>query len=417
MNMKIRVRRFLIPLLAALGLIFVFLTGVAADRYFLAGPDPQDPAASVPNFPLVQEAWDMINRVYVDRSALQSKALTYGAISGMVNALGDTGHSTFLTPEMVRDEKSFMQGEYVGVGIQIEMKNGQVVIVAPLDNSPAERAGVRPGEQIVKVNGESTAEATIDQVVQHIVGPAGTSVVLTLFDPRSQSTTDVTLTRARIAVENVSWQPIPGFPYADIRIAAFSSGVSRELENALQQIQAQKYAGAILDLRNDPGGELAEAVGVASQFLKAGNVLLEKDSKGVTHAIPIRPDGAALSIPLVVLINGGTASAAEIVAGAIQDAKRAPLVGETTFGTGTVLQLFRLSDGSELMLATREWLTPLGRTIWHKGIAPDISLVLPTGADLVTPQLMKQMTEAQMKSNGDLQVLKAIDLLSKPAGS
>jgi carboxyl-terminal processing protease len=394
-----------------LAVLLTFSAGAATER-LLASADPPAPALE-PDFSLIREAWDTINKVFVDRPALQSKALTYGAVSGMVDALGDTGHSAFLTPDMVKQERSFIRGRYVGVGLEIEMKLGQVTIVAPLDNSPAFAAGLHSGEVIVKVDGSSVSGLPLDQVVQRIIGPAGTPVILTILDPVSHQSFDVTLKRAEITVTNVSWQPVPGYAVADLRIGAFSAGVAKAVTEALTEIQRESFAGIILDLRNDPGGELEEAVGAASQFLQGGNVLLEKNSDGEVNADRVLPGGVATSIPLVVLINGGTASGAEIVAGALQDGRRAPLVGETTFGTGTVLQYFKLSDDSELLLAVKEWLTPLGRTIWHKGIVPDLAVVLPPEADMVTPGVLKGMTAAAFQASGDVQLRTGVETLMK----
>ena len=293
-----------------------FVGGAAADRAFRAGRAPGDPPVQGegPNFSLIRQAWDIINREYVDRSAVSSKPLTTGAITGMVDSLGDTGHSAYLTRSMVEEERSLMSGEYVGVGLEITEKNDHVVIVAPLDGSPAIKAGLRAGEQILKVNGRGVAGLDIGQVVDLIVGPAGSIVVLSIFDPATSSIAEVPLRRAHIRIDNVSWQPVPGTPFADLRVAAFGAGVAKEVRGALQQIEAAKLKGILLDLRNNPGGELAEAVGVASQFLSGGDVLLEKDAKGGISHDAVRQRGPATALPLVVLINEGTASGAEIVA-------------------------------------------------------------------------------------------------------
>ena len=413
-HMPRAVLRFLIPSIAA---VAAFCAGGLIDRVVLAHPHPRDPApqASPPDFALIRQAWDIIDREYVDRPALQSGSLTDGAISGMVDALGDTGHSVYLTPQMVREERSLMRGEYVGVGLEIEPKNDGVQIVAPLDNSPAIAAGLHAGEQILKVNGDSVAGMNIARVVDLIVGPAGTSVTLGIFDPSTQKTFDVTLSRTRIRLDNVSWSPIPGTQFADLRIAALNIGVSKEVKAALRDIEMQGLRGAVLDLRNDPGGELDEAIGVASEFLRGGDVLLEKDSHGTITHDGVRSGGTARDFPLAVLVDAGTASGAEIVAGALQDAKRASIIGETTFGTGTVLSDFRLSDGSALQLAVREWLTPSGRSIWHKGVPPDIPVPLPAAAVLVTPASLKGLSRKTLDSGSDQQMKKALEVLEHAA--
>jgi carboxyl-terminal processing protease len=270
---------------------------------------------------------------------------------------------------------------------------------------------LRPGDIIAKVDGRDITGLPLEQVVGMILGPTGTSVTLTIMNPDNGQTRDVTLVRARIAVQNVTWHQLPGTTIAHVRIAAFSQGVNKDLQKALSEVRAQGMTGIILDLRSDPGGLLDEVVGVASQFLKSGNVLLEKDAQGNTTPVPVQSVGAVTDLPMVVLTNGGTASAAEILAGALQDAHRATLEGETTFGTGTVLSQFRLSDGSALLLATEEWLTPAGRVIWHHGISPDVTVSLPLDASPLLPEGESGMTAAQLKTSSDGQLLRALDLL------
>jgi carboxyl-terminal processing protease len=395
--------------------------GVLLDRQVLvayAGPGATAAPTPAPSdLPLVQEAYNMIQRVYVDRTAIQPTQLEYGAVGGMVDALGDTGHSRFLSPAMVKQESQLTQGEFEGIGVEVQTKNGAIVVVAPIDGTPAQRAGLRPGDIITKVNGRDITGLPLDQVVGMILGPTGTSVTLTILRPGDGQTRDVTLVRARIAMQNVTWHQLPGTTIAHLRIAAFSQGVSKDLQKALTEIKAQGMTGIILDLRSDPGGLLDEVINVASEFLKSGNVLLEKDAQGKTTPVPVQPESVVTDLPMVVLINGGTASAAEILAGALQDAHRATLEGETTFGTGTVLSQFRLSDGSALLLATQEWLTPAGRVIWHHGISPDVTSSLGINATPLLPEGEAGMTAAQLQASGDTQLLRALDLLTASGNS
>ncbi len=412
--MKHQLRRLWVPALILLALGIGLVAGVVLDRQVLAAlvpPRGTIPADAVAEFRLMAEAWNTIHQVYVDRAAEQPRRLAYGAISGMVDALGDTGHSRFLTPEMAQAEENFTQGQFQGIGAEVQMKDGHVVIVAPIDGSPAQRAGLRPGDIILKVNGDDMTGLSLDQVVGRVMGPAGTAVTLTILDPSSGGTRDVTLVRARITLHNVTWQQLPGTTVAHVHVTAFSQGVTQDLQQALTEIQQQGLTGVILDLRDDPGGLLDEAVGTASQFLSSGNVLLEKNAQGQVTSVPVQPGGLALHLPLVVLINQGTASAAEIVAGALQDAHRATLVGETTFGTGTVLNEFHLSDGSVLLLATEEWLTPDGRVIWHQGISPDVAVSLPSTTAPLFPEAERGITPAQVQASGDEQLLRALELL------
>jgi carboxyl-terminal processing protease len=412
-----RLLRILIILSIVLTLLVLGLVGgVLLDRAVLStiappGGIPEDAASE---FRLMGDAWNIVHRSYVDRTALDPRRLTYGAISGMVDALGDTGHSRFLTPQMVQQQHSFTAGEFEGIGAYVDMRDGHVVIVAPMDDSPAQRAGLRPGDVILKVGGESIVGLPLDEVLARILGPAGTTLTLSILDPKTGGMRDVTLERAKITVDNVTWERLPGTTIAHLRITAFSKGAAQDLEETLGEIRRQEVAGLVLDLRSNPGGLLDDAVEVASQFLESGNVLLEKDAQGQITPVPVRPGGVAVDIPLVVLIDQGTASAAEIVAGALQDAGRATIVGQTTFGTGTVLNEFPLSDDSVLLLAVQEWLTPDGRVIWHQGLAPDVVVELPSAVDALIPLTERDLTLQQLQDSGDMQLLRALELLGQP---
>jgi carboxyl-terminal processing protease len=413
MNTK-KTRRDLFFVWAA-GLAVTLFIAFSLSRQVLSLSPPSDkiPPDAGKDFGLMAEAWNTIYAHYVDRAAIKPTPITYGAISGMVDALGDTGHSTFLSPQMIKEEEQFTAGRYRGVGAEVKMKGGRVVIVAPLDGSPAQKAGLKPGQIIQAVDGHDVTGLTLLQVVKRIAGPAGTKVTLTILNPETGSVREVTLVRAVIAVDNVSWLHLPGTKVAHLRIAGFSEGVTKDLKNALEKIKQEDLKGIILDLRNDPGGLFTGAVSVASQFLSGGNVLLAKDSKGLTTPVPVEEGGVALHIPMVGLVNGGTASAAEIVAGALQDHGRAILVGTKTFGTGTVLEKFPLSDGSALLLAVEEWLTPDGHTIWHKGITPNVVVTLPEGATPLFPEEERGMTAQQLRETKDLQLLDALDLVTR----
>ena len=369
------------------------------------------PAGAEPNFRLMAEAWNTIQRVYVDRNAVKPQLMTYGAISGMVDALGDTGHSRFLTPEMAKQETALSKGKLEGIGAEVQMKNQQLIIVAPIDGSPAQKAGLKPGDIILKVDGKEVSGLPLGQAVEHILGPPGTPVKLTIQDAKKAVTRDITIIRSRITLQNVTWRQLPGTAAAHLRIVTFSKGVTKELRNALFTIEKEGLTGLILDLRNSPGGLYEEAVSTASQFLSAGNIVLEKNASGKVTPVPVRPGGAATAIRLVVLVNGGTSSGAEIVAGALQDAHRAKLIGEKTFGTGTVLETFSLSDGSALMLAIEEWLTPAGQLIWHHGLSPDIVVHLPPEVTPLLPVTEMELTAEKLRKIQDVQLLRALDLL------
>lgn len=414
--MKIR-WRYIGVLFLVLGVFAFGLTGgVMLDRYVSVASAAAPSADSRPNTDLLLQAWHLIDNHYVDRAAVDQKRLTYGAISGMVDSLGDTGHSTFLTPEMLQQHESYTSGSFEGIGAQVEKRGDYVVIVAPMDDSPALKAGLKPGDAILKVDDEDMTGKSVQDVIQKILGPAGTQVKLTIIDARDGSQSELTLTRAKIIVNNVSWAQVPGTTVAVVRITGFSDKVGDGLKKALTEIKAQNLTGVVLDLRNNPGGLLSEAITTASQFLSNGDVLLQKDAKGNIEHVRVESGGIASDLPMTVLINYGSASASEIVSGALQDAGRAKLVGETTFGTGTVLNTFNLPDGSAMLLATSEWLTPNGRVIWHQGIKPDEKISLPAGAAPLTPAVLKTQTESDFKASRDLQLQRAVELLTCPNG-
>jgi carboxyl-terminal processing protease len=396
-----------IPIILTLGLGLI--AGIALDQVAVGGIQWFNDAS---DFRLISEAWRIIQSVYVDRKAIQPQALTYGAISGMVDSLGDTGHSRFLDPAMVKALSNLQKNKFEGIGAEIQIKAGHVVIVAALDNSPAQRAGLRTGDILLRVDGKEVTGLPLDQVIAIVSGPSGTSVTLTILSASSGRTREVTLVRASIKIQNVSWQQLPGTQTAHLRIASFSKGMTADLRKALAKIHSGGLSSIILDLRNNPGGLLDEAIGASSQFLDSGNVLLVKNSQGKIRPIPVKPGGEATKVPMAVLINGGTASAAEIMAGAISAAKRAKLIGVTTIGTGTVLSEFGLADGSALLLAVEEWLTPAGEVIWHKGIKPDIVVELPEDAQPILPEEESSMTVAQLQACKDTQLLRALRLLN-----
>lgn len=398
-----------------LSFIFVFGLGVGMlfDRWSLMAFVPTD---AVSNFRLIAEAWNTIQRYYVDRSALQSQNLTYGAINGMVDALGDTGHSVFLTPGMVKELQVTERGELKGVGVQVQINtNREVVIKAPIDNSPAQRAGLRSGEIILGVNGRDITGMPLEQAAEQISGPVGSPVELEILNPKTRQVRNVTIVRAEIKIHDVTWVKVPGTDIADVRIATFDEGVTKDLREALRQMRAQDVQGMILDLRDNPGGVLDEAVSVASQFLANGNVLLVKDAAGKIMPIPVQPGGLATNVPMAVLIDHGSASAAEIVAGALGSAHRAELIGITTFGTGTVLDEFPLSGGSAMLLAISEWLTPDGQSFWHKGISPQIAVDLATDVQPLRPADLREMTADELKSSDDKQFLQALQWVNGQA--
>ena len=388
--------------------VFIFAAGAGGGIYFEKQNNVAVHRANKADITLINQALETIQKNYVDQSAVKVQTLTYAAIAGMLNSLGDTGHSIFLTAAQVQQENQAIAGKYEGIGAEIQTKNGTVVITAPFDDSPAQKAGLQAGDIILKVNGIAVTNA---QDASNLTrGPAGTSITLTIQNIAG-TISDVTIVRAEITVNPVSWQMLPGTTIADLRISSFSDGTSTALDTALTAIKTQGATAIILDLRNNPGGLLNEAIGVASRFLTGGSVMEEKDINGNIKQDAVLSNVTKTNLPIVVLVNGGTASAAEIVSGALQDRGRAKLIGQTTFGTGTALVGFPLADGSQIRLAVVEWLTPSGKSIWHTGLTPDDIVTLATNVAPLIPDAFTGMTQAQLQASGDQQLLDAINML------
>jgi carboxyl-terminal processing protease len=330
----------------------------------------------------------------------------------MVDAVGDTGHTRFLTPADVAASHQSLSGSITGIGARMSQVNADFVVQSVVPDSPAQKAGLRAGDVIVSVDGDSVAGKTLDQVVSSIRGNAGTTVKLEVVR-QSAAPFVLSIVRAQISVPAVSWAMVPGTKVADIRIEEFSKGVTDDLKGALLAAKDAGATAVVLDLRDNPGGYVDEAIGVASVFLPSGIVYQEKDATGKVTSVPVRSGEQATDIPLAVLVNLGSASASEIVSGALQDAGRAKIYGQTTFGTGTVLNEFDLSDGSALLVGTVEWLTPKGREIWHHGITPDVPVALPATAHVLTPDDMKTNGASAVTSADDTQLKSAVEGLAK----
>jgi len=415
--MNLTRRRLLILAIVGLALSALLLGlvgGILVERHmFSAGSSVEVPPGAASEFQLMSQAWRIIEREYVNQDAVRPRRMAHSAISGMLGTLGDVGHTRFLAPELAERHRRRLQGEFEGIGAYVEMREGQVVIVAPIDDSPAQRAGLEPGDVIVQVDGEDVTGLPLDEVVGRVLGPAGTEVTLTIREPESGDTREVTLERAEIDLDLVTWQRLPGTSVAYVRISAFSEGAADELEDVLDEIEEEEISGVLLDLRNNPGGLLNEAVGVVSHLVDSGNVLLRRDAEGQITEEPVREGVTATELPMVALANQGTASAAEIVIGALQDHDRASVVGTTTSGAGTVLNEFSLPDGSIMLLAVEEWLTPDGREIWQEGLTTDVEMALPDDAEPLIDLRFQDLTEQELRNSKDTQLLRALDLLEQ----
>jgi carboxyl-terminal processing protease len=405
--------------LAAMGaLLLTFLLGVGAgvilDRVVLLGGDacPSVPDQARAHFELMGQAWRIINRRYVNHEAVIFDDMAHAAIAGMVTTLDDPGHTRFMTPEQAESHRQFAQGRFEGIGAFVDESDGQIVIVTAMENSPAEEAGLSPGDVILQVDGEAVSGLPLEEVISRVTGPAGTEVTLTIQDADTGDTRTLTLVRAPIELDLVTWARVNDTGLAHLRISSFSQGTGNALRQALNEIVAEgDIHGVILDLRNNPGGLLWEAVEATSSFIDEGVVVVRRDASGNVDRMSVRRGITATELETVVLINAGTASGAEIMTGALQDHARAVALGTTTAGAGTVLNEFELRDGSVLLLAVEEWRTPDNRVIWHRGLEPDIVVELPEDARPIYPRHINHFN-ADLEPADDPQLQRAIELLS-----
>jgi len=408
----------MVAILLVLSTSFGAMLGAGLDRS--DGATASTMLTQIPEFQIVEETYDAIRSNYVLADDITDRELVYGAASGMIDALGDEGHSTFLDPQEAIEFERSSRGELIGIGIQIDSSGPQPVVIAPIDGSPAFEAGVKPGDVIISVDGVDTMEVGAEEASKLIRGEEGTDVTLVLRHQHELEPYEIRLTRQKIEVNPVSYAMMPN-DVLWLRVSQFSAGATEGVVEALQYGKAQGMSGVLLDLRNNPGGLVLEAIGIGSQFLPPGTVLYqEQNADGSVHEVrTIGQEGEWQSGDLVVLINEGSASASEIVSSGIKDNERGTLYGETTFGTGTVLLPFDLSDGSMALLGTKLWLTADGNDIWKRGIAPDVTVSLEPG---VSPNLPfefrdRTITEEDLAAFEDGQLLKAYDGLQQTAGT
>jgi carboxyl-terminal processing protease len=341
-----------------------------------AGAKPQAVEGKRPSSTLYRQL-DLFSKVlnlvrddYVED--VDEKQMIYGAIQGLLATLDP--HSVFMPPEVYRELKVDTEGRFGGVGLEVTLKDNILTVVTPIEGSPASRAGIREGDRILKIDGVSTKEMALTDAVRKMRGGRGTRVHLILLREGSREPFEVTLTRDIVRIKSVRYE-MPEEGYGYVRVASFQEDTSEELSRAIEQLKRKTkdgLKGLIIDLRNNPGGLLDEAVSVADMFLESGVIV---STAGRVQEIDKRmatKEGTEADYPLILMVNGGTASAAEIVAGALQDHERAILLGTQTFGKGSVQTIFELGDGAALKLTVAKYYTPKGKSIQAEGIAPDI---------------------------------------------
>ena len=345
-------------------------------------------------FERLAEVWELLQREHIDRADLDGQVLSDGAIRGMLQALDDP-YAAYLTPEQFRLQSQDIKGFFEGIGAEVGMRDGRITIIAPIPDTPAEQAGIRPGDVILEIEGETTLGISLLEAVHKIRGEKGTTVELLVLHINSNEPVTIVITRGVIPLTSVRLlMQVGGIGH--LRLSGFTGTTEDDLKEALERFERSQGAGLILDLRNNPGGLVSSVIEVASQFLEGGRlVLFQIDAEGRRTDWKTKSGGKGVDVPLVVLVNAFSASASEVLSGAIIDHDRATVIGTTTFGKGSVNNLWALDDGSGINFTVARWFTPNGTLIEGEGITPDVVVEVPEGE-----------TE-------DIQLDKAIELLKK----
>ncbi len=355
------------------------------------------------DFSLFWEAYHKLQEKFVDKDKFDTQKMIYGAISGMVKSLGDP-YTIFLSPEDTKRFKEDVKGVFEGVGMEIGIRKGQLQVIAPLEGTPAQKAGLLPGDKIIKVDDTLTADLTIDEAVNLIRGPKGTEVVLTIYRDSWKEAKEIKIVRGVIEIPSLKWEilnskgePDPNGDIAYIKLYQFSEKASFDFRKAALKILDSPAKKIILDLRNNPGGYLEVAQDIAGWFLEKGKVVvIEEFGNGDRNEYKAQGNGWFSNYKIVVLINKGSASGSEILAGALRDNRGILLIGEKSFGKGSVQQLEELTGGASLKITIAKWLTPKGELITEKGLDPDIKV---------------EMTSEDYEHDKDPQLDKAIEII------
>jgi carboxyl-terminal processing protease len=362
--------------------------------------------------------WQKLETSYYDKSKLDQQKMLNGAITGMIGALGDQ-FTMYLPPVQNSNFKQGLAGQFSGIGAELATKDKDIIVIAPLDGSPAEKAGIKAGDVVLKVNSQSVVGMDLSKVVDQIRGPKGSNVVLTVLHKDTQKQTDLTITRDVITVKSVvmnianakcttagcslvakgdSCTDSACVKYAYIRLSQFGDNTNTEWDNLVKGIsdsinKDKSIKGIVFDLRNNPGGYLTDAQHIAGTFLPKDALVVTEDTGTTKIPLTVEKSGLLIQPKLVVLINGGSASASEIVAGALRDDRKIELVGDKSFGKGTVQEADDLGDGAGLHVTIAKWLTPNGTWVHGKGLAPDVSVLLNPKDPSRDTQLEKAVSE------------------------
>lgn len=404
---KTRATKYVSLYLGIIGVIFVFGTGVLVGEFLLVKKNITNAADIVTNidrsinhstsvdFKQFWQVWDALKQKYV-KQPIKDSDLFYGAIAGMVAGVGDP-YTTYFPPQQADEFNKSLSGKFSGIGAEIGIKNDKLLVISPIPGTPAEKAGLRPGDEIQAIDKHSTVGLDVNSAIDQIRGTPTSSVMLTIMRTGWTKPKDFTIHRANINVPSVMFSWKPG-NVAYLRIMQFNGDTIPQFNKYIGDIQRKKASGIILDLRNNPGGYLDSAVSMASEWINHGKVVSEKFSDGTVNTHSTQGLHRLFGIKTVVLVNKGSASAAEIVAGALQDTKAATLVGETTFGKGSVQDYQPLPDGSALKITVAEWYTPNEHNINKTGVTPNV---------IVKEDFAKEKVGQDVMIDKALQIIKA----------
>ncbi|MDQ1284041.1 MAG: hypothetical protein QG620_389 [Patescibacteria group bacterium] len=327
------------------------------------------------DFSLFWKVWDLVKEKHIEKANLNAQELVYGAIRGMLKATGDP-YTSFFDPKESKSFNEELEGSFEGIGAELGIKDDILTVIAPLEDSPAQRAGLRAGDKILKVGDRIVADMTIDEAVEIIRGKSGTEVKLTILQVGAEETREVTILRGKIEIKSIKLE-FKEDDIAYVKLTKFGETTSEEFDQTVNQIISKNAKGIILDLRNNPGGLLDQSVEIASRMIPRGKtVVTEEDSMGRKEDLRTIGGDKLSALPTVVLINEGSASASEILAGALRDNQGITLIGKKSFGKGSVQELKTLPGGSSVKITVAKWLTPNGDYIMDKGINPDIEVDL-----------------------------------------
>ncbi|MFH0859377.1 MAG: S41 family peptidase [Patescibacteria group bacterium] len=347
------------------------------------------------DFSLLWETWHKLSEKYVDKGKLDIQKMVYGAISGMVDSLDDP-YTVFLNPGDTKKFTDNVKGSFEGIGIEIGIRDGDLQVIAPLENTPAQKAGLKSGDKIIKINDTMTANLSLDAVVDLIRGPKGTSVDLTIYNDNLKEPKVISIVRDVVEIPSLSWELLEG-DIAYIKLSHFSENAIFDFRKAAIEILTSPAKSIILDLRNNPGGYLEVSREIAGYFLEKGQVVAIEDfGNDKRDQYLAQGAGTLMDYPVVILINEGSASASEILAGCLRDNRGIMLIGEKSFGKGSVQELEKLVGGSSLKVTIAKWLTPKGESITDKGLEPDIKV---------------EMKESDYENDLDPQLDKAIEII------